>query len=136
MENSCYGFFQLLMLNMARQGFFGDIILRGLGPLAQAMNINRGEKMDFLVSVSSSDFLMSDLARTLAATDDFYKPFVDKPFRGNMNVTTIRTNSGRTIMLQHDVSSPRPHVDNYIISGTKATALHYPLPGLYPLSPG
>ncbi|HXB07960.1 MAG TPA: Gfo/Idh/MocA family oxidoreductase [Puia sp.] len=181
MENSCYGFFQLLMLNMAREGFFGEIIhaegayihdllagnfakdkyydlwrlkenigrngnlypTHGLGPMAQAMNINRGEKMEFLVSVSGNDFLMGDLAKTLAATDDFYKPFVDKPFRGNMNVTTIRTNSGRTIMLQHDVSSPRPHVDNYMISGTKATALHYPLPGRFfiapnflPLTPG
>ena len=181
MENSCYGFFQLLMLNMARQGFFGDIIhaegayihdllagnfakdkyydlwrlkenigrngnlypTHGLGPVAQALNINRGEKMDFLVSVSSSDFSMNDLAKKLASTDDFYKPFVDKPFRGNMNVTTIRTNSGRTISLQHDVSSPRLHVDNYMISGTKATALHYPLPGrifvahdFLPLTPG
>jgi hypothetical protein len=181
MENSCYAFFQLMMLNMARQGFFGDIIhaeaayihdllagnfakdkysdlwrlkenigrngnlypTHGLGPVAQAMNINRGEKMDFLVSVSSNDFSMNPLAKRLAATDDFYKQFVNKPFRGNMNVSTIRTSGGRTIVLQHDVSSPRLHVDNYMISGTNATALHYPLPGkvfiakdFLPLTPG
>lgn len=181
MENDCYGFFQLLMLNMVRQGFFGEIVhaegayihdllagnfakdkyydqwrlkenigrngnlypTHGLGPVAQVMNINRGEKMVFLVSVSSSDFLMEDLAEKLASTDDFYKSFVNKSYRGNMNTTTIRTNSGRTIMLQHDVTSPRPHVDNYMISGTKATALHYPLPGrifiahdFLPLTPG
>ena len=167
MENACYGFFELLMLNMVRQGFFGEIIhaegayihdllagnfakdkyynswrlkenigrngnlypTHGLGPVAQIMNINRGEKMDFLISVSSADFLMEDLAEKLASTDDFYNQFVNKPYRGNMNTTTIRTNKGRTIMLQHDVTSPRPHVDNYVISGTKATALHYPLPG-------
>ena len=167
MENSCYAFFQLMMLNMARDGFFGDIIhaegayihdllagnfakdkyyhlwrlrenierngnlypTHGLGPLAQAMNINRGEKMDFLVSVSGKDFLMGDLARRLAATDAFYKPFVNQSYRGNMNTSTIRTNSGRTIVLQHDVTSPRLHVDNYMITGTKATVLHYPVPG-------
>jgi hypothetical protein len=167
LENACYGFFELLMLNMGRQGFFGEIIhaegayihdllagnfakdkyydlwrlkenigrngnlypTHGLGPVSQVMNINRGEKMDFLVSVSGADFLMEDLAEKLVSTDDFYKPFVNKPYRGNMNTTTIRTNRGRTIMLQHDVTSPRPHVDNYMISGTKATALHYPLPG-------
>jgi hypothetical protein len=167
MENNCYGFFQLLMLNMARQGFFGEIIhaegayihdllagnfakdkyydlwrlrenigrngnlypTHGIGPVAQIMNINRGEKMDFLVSVSGNDFLMGDLAKKLASTDNFYQPFVNKPYRGNMNVTTIRTNSGRTIALQHDVTSPRLHVDNYLISGTKALAVDDPSPG-------
>jgi hypothetical protein len=50
-------------------------------------------------------------------------------FRGNMNTTTIRTNKGKTIMLQHDVTSPRPYSRIHLISGTKATAQKYPLPG-------
>lgn len=32
-------------------------------------------------------------------------------------------------MLQHDVSSPRPYSRIHLVSGTKATALKYPLPG-------
>ncbi|HZK98222.1 MAG TPA: Gfo/Idh/MocA family oxidoreductase [Prolixibacteraceae bacterium] len=164
MENSCYGFFELFMLNLARQGFFGEIIhgegayihhllygnfskdkyynlwrlkenigrngnlypTHGIGPIAQVMNINRGDKFDFLVTVSGNDFMMNNLAKKLAAKDDFYKDFVDKPFRGNMNTTTIRTSKGRTIMLQHDVTSPRPKSDGYVISGTKASAIQFP----------
>ncbi len=166
MENCCYDFFELLTLNMARQGFFGEIIhgegayihnlleknfdkkeywnmwrlrenagrrgnlypTHGLGPVCQVMNINRGDKMDFLVSVMSKDFMMNSTAKKLAATDDFYKPFLDNHFRGNMTTTTISTNKGRTIMVQHDVTSPNVYSRIHKISGTRAAALKYPLP--------
>ena len=67
-------------------------------------------------------------AKKLAAEDDFYAPFVNKEFRGNMNTTTIRTQKGRTIMLQHDVTSPRPYSRIHLISGTKGMAREYPEP--------
>ena len=70
------------------------------------MDINRGDKMDFLVSVMSRDFLMNNTAKEMAAKDSFYNEFVNKPYRGNMTTTTILTNKGRTIMVQHDVTSP------------------------------
>jgi len=130
MENCCYDFFELLTLNMARQGFFGEIVhcegayihnllegnfkktqywdmwrlkensrrrgnlypTHGLGPVCQLMDINRGDKMDFLVAVMSKDFLMNETAKKLAATDDFYNQFVGLPYRGDMTSTTIRTN--------------------------------------------
>jgi predicted dehydrogenase len=166
LENCCYDFFELLTLNMARQGFFGEIVhaegayihdllegdfsktkyydfwrlrmdasrqgnlypTHGLGPVCQVMNINRGDKMDYLVSVSSNDFMMAEMAEKLAANDDTYRQFVGKPFNGNMNTTTIRTNKGKTIMVQHDVVSPRPYSRIHLISGTKGTAQKYPLP--------
>ncbi|MDN3686403.1 Gfo/Idh/MocA family protein [Cyclobacterium jeungdonense] len=166
LENTCYDFFELLTLNLARQGFFGEIIhgegayihdildgnfsktkyydmwrlkqnmrngslypTHGLGPVAQVMNINRGDRMEYLVSVSSRDFMMAKKAKTLAAQDSFYQQFVGKNFRGNMNTTTIKTNQGRTILLQHDVTSPRPYSRLHTISGTEAYAQKYPLPG-------
>ncbi|MEO6356437.1 MAG: Gfo/Idh/MocA family oxidoreductase [Ferruginibacter sp.] len=166
LENCCYDFFELLTLNMARQGLFGEIVhgegaylhtllegnfskdkyydmwrlkenfrngnlypTHGLGPVAQAMNINRGDKMDFLVAVSGKDFQMSAEAKELAAKDDFYTPFAGKKFRGNMNTTTIRTNRGSTIMLQHDVTSPNVYSRIHKISGTKGSCIKYPLPG-------
>jgi predicted dehydrogenase len=166
LENCCYDFFELLTLNMARQGLFGEIVhtegayihylldenfsktayqgmwrlkenmrngslypTHGLGPVAQVLNINRGDKMDYLVSMSTNDFMMGAKAKELAATDDFYKPFANKSFRGNMNTTTIRTANGKTIMVQHDVSSPRPYSRIHLVSGTKGTALKYPTPG-------
>lgn len=166
LENCCYGFFELLTLNMARQGFFGEIVhgegayihnllegnfskekyydmwrlkenigidgnlypTHGLGPICQVMNINRGDQMDYMVSMSSDDFMMEDMARKLAAEDDFYDPFLNKKFRGNMNTSTIRTYKGRTIMVQHDVTSPRPYSRIHLISGTKGTARKYPEP--------
>src|SRR5699024_10204276 len=36
--------------------------------------------------------------------------------------------NGSTVMLQHDVSSPRPYSRLHIVSGTKAYAQKYPLP--------
>ncbi len=165
LENTCYDFFELMTLNMARQGFFGELIhaegayihdllnqnfkketyydmwrlkenmrngslypTHGLGPIAQALNVNRGDRMDYLVSVSSGDFQMGELAKELAAKDNFYQPYVNKKFRGNMNTTTIRTVNGKTMMIQHDVSSPRPYSRIHLLSGTKGTALKYPEP--------
>lgn len=166
-ENCCYDFFELLTLNMARQGFFGEIVhgegaynhnllglnfsktgywnmwrlrenesrrgniypTHGLGPICQVMGINRGDKMDFLVSVMSKDFLMNEKAKKLAATDEFYKEFVDKPYRGDMTVSTIRTSMGRTIMIEHDVTTPNVYSRIHKISGTIGGALKYPLPG-------
>lgn len=160
LENDCFDFFPLLTLNMARQGFFGEIVhgegayihdisrslfdrvrrpgswrlnenshrngnlypTHGLGPVCQIMNINRGDKMDFLTSVSTNDFSLNNIAKELAAKDPSYNMYVDKPFRGNMNTSIIRTIKGRTIMLQHDISSPRPKTGRFLISGTKATA--------------
>jgi len=167
LENCCYDFFELMTLNMARQGFFGDIIhaegayihylldlnfkkdgyydmwrlkenigrngnlypTHGLGPVCQIMNINRGDKLDYLVSMSSIDNLMGETANELAAKDDFYKPYAGKKYRGNINTTVIRTNTGRTIMIQHDVTSPNIYSRIHKVSGTKGSALKYPLPG-------
>jgi predicted dehydrogenase len=166
MENDSYLPFQIMTLNMARQGFFGEVVhgdcayntskmqnnfsrnlywdmwwlkqyasrrgniypTHGLGPVSQIMNINRGDKFEFLVSVESNDFMMNAKARELAATDEFFKPFAGKTYRGNMSVTTIRTSMGRTIMLQHDATSPSPHSLIHGIYGTKGAALYDPPP--------
>lgn len=165
LENCCYDFFELLTLNMARQGFFGEIIhgegayihdlldlnfskngyadmwrlkenmkqgslypTHGLGPVCQIMNVNRGDKMDYLTSMQSADFQMAVKAQELAAEDDFFSEFAGKSYRGNMNTTVIRTNKGRTIMVQHDVTSPRPYSRIHMISGTKAFVQKWPYP--------
>jgi len=101
----------------------------GLGPVSQVMNINRGDQMEYLTAMSSNDFLMSAKAKELAEKDSFYDEFANRNYRGNMNTTTIRTYNGRTIMLQHDVSSPRVYSRIHLISGTKGVAMKYPEPG-------
>jgi predicted dehydrogenase len=100
----------------------------GLGAICQIMDMNRGDKMEFLVSVESKDFMMAAKAQELAATDDFFKPFAGKDYRGNMNVSLIKTSKGRTIMVQHDATSPSPHNLIHGIYGTKGAALFDPPP--------
>ncbi len=167
LENCCYDFFELLTLNMARQGLFGELVhaegayihdlskdwlfnkkayadmwrlkenigqngnlypTHGLGPVAQCMNINRGDRFDHLVSMSTGDFSLNNLAKELAAKDDFFKEYVDKPYRGNMNTTLVRTFKGKSIMVQHDVSTPRPYSRIHLVSGTKGAAQKWPGP--------
>jgi hypothetical protein len=75
--------------------------------------------MEQLISMQSADFMMAKMANELAAKDDFYKPYANKTFRGNMNTSVISTSNGRTIKLQHDVTSPNIYSRIYKISGTK-----------------
>lgn len=103
----------------------------GLGSICQVMNLNYGDQMDYLISLSGDDFTMGDKMKELAAEDDYYNSYVGKSFRGNMNVSVIRTHNGRTIMLQHDISSPRPNVRYNLISGTKAIARQSPPPARF-----
>jgi hypothetical protein len=100
----------------------------GLGPICQIMDINRGDQMDYLVSTSSNDYLMAAKAKELAETDPFYQEFTTDHYRGNMNTTTVRTHKGRTILVQHDVTSPRPYSRIHLVSGTKAIAQKWPAP--------
>jgi hypothetical protein len=92
------------------------------------MDINRGDQMDYLTSVSSADFQMAAMAKELAAKDNFYKEFTTNSYRGNMNTTTVKTHKGRTIMIQHDVTSPRPYSRIHLLSGTKGMASKWPSP--------
>ena len=172
LENCCYDFFEMLTLNMARQGLFGDILhgegayihnlmgynfkkpidnrqgdgaytgmwrlkenasrngnlypTHGLGPICQLMNINRGDMMEYLTSMSTIDFGMQKRANELAASDPFYAEFANLNYRGNMNTSLVRTALGRTIMVQHDVTTIRPYSRLHLISGTLGMASKYP----------
>jgi len=92
------------------------------------MNINRGDKMEYLTSMSGADFGMAQKAAELALGDPFYRPFTDMTFRGNMNTTLIRTLKGRTLMIQHDVTSLRPYSRIHMLTGTQGMARKYPHP--------
>ena len=151
LENCCYDEFELASLNMVQQGVLGDIIhaeasyihdlrdrissnddghrrwinwqveymathianfypTHGLGPVALALGIHRGDRMKSIVSVSSQ------------AIGDPEK------FRGTMNSSIIRTEKGRTILLQHGIALPRPYSRSFLLSGTKGYLQKYPEP--------
>ena len=103
----------------------------GIGPVAQCLNVNRGDVMTSLVNVASDDFQMAAEAEKLAQQDPTtYGQFVGKKYRGNMNTTLIRTQKGKTIMIQHDVTSPRPYSRIHMLSGTKGFCEKYPTQGI------
>ncbi|MHC5057555.1 MAG: Gfo/Idh/MocA family protein [Planctomycetota bacterium] len=105
----------------------GDLYpTHGLGPVAQCMNINRGDRFEYLTSLSCGDFMMGPRSKALAAKDPFYKPYVSDSYRGQMNTTVIKTAKGRSIMVQHDVTSPRPYSRIHLLSGTKGIAQKWP----------
>lgn len=96
----------------------------GLGPICQVMNIHRGDKMNYLVSVSSNQFGMTEYAKEKFGLNSDQAKQEYK--LGDMNTTLIKTEKGRAIMIQHDVTSPRPYSRLHTISGTKGFFQKYP----------
>lgn len=97
----------------------------GLGPIAHVLNIHRGDKMNYLVSMSSDQKGMTDYAEEkFGKRSDFAK---QKYALGDMNTTIIRTEKGKTITLEHNVTNPRPYSRLYILFGTKGFAQKYPV---------
>ena len=96
----------------------------GLGPVCQYMNINRGDQFDFLVSVDSKQESFERYAKAKFGADSWQAK--TKVKMGDMNTSIIKTKLGRTIMLQHNVSNPRPYNRINLISGTKGILQDYP----------
>jgi len=96
----------------------------GLGPVAQIMGINRSDKLDFLTSMSTSQVGMSLYARNKFGESS---PEARQGYKlGDMNTTLVKTRNGKTIMIQHDTTSPRPYSRIHLISGTKGMAQKWP----------
>ena len=99
----------------------------GLVPICQTMGINRGDRFDFLVSLENGPHNVNFevFKREVLGDDDPRKK--DPPAEmGDMNTTLIRTVNGKSIMVQHDVSSPRPYSRVNLISGTRGIVRDYP----------
>src|SRR5574344_3027271 len=167
LENCVYGEIELLELNLARMGMFGEINhaegayihdlreiipssgkfnseaawryqenmdhkgnrypTHGLVPICQTMGINRGDRFDYLVSLESGpgNSNYEKFKKEFLGDDDPRKK--DPPAAmGEMNTTLIKTVRGKSIMVQHDVSSPRPYTRINLISGTRGIVRDFP----------
>ncbi|NLX21316.1 MAG: Gfo/Idh/MocA family oxidoreductase [Phycisphaerae bacterium] len=161
MENCCYDRSELMVLNMVRQGLFGELVYgeggymhdlrsvkfseggeglwrrahamtrngnlyttHGLGPIAQYMNINRGDRFDFLVSMSCNSRGLQAYAAESFPVDDPRRK--EKYVLGDVNSSLIRTVNGRSILLQHDTNLPRPYSRLNTIQGTKGIFRGFP----------
>lgn len=96
----------------------------GLGPVSWYMNIHKGDRMARLVSMSSLSAALGEYRDAHAPADD---PKHKEVYNcGDMNTTIIRTARGRTILLQHDVVTPRPYSRLNLIQGSKGAFCDYP----------
>ena len=108
----------------------GDIYAtHGMGPACQLLNIHRGDKMNYLVSMDTKAVSIPEYLKRTTGED--VKDFKN----GDHTMTMIRTEMGKTIQIQHNVATPRPYSRMYQLTGTKGFANKYPFEG-YALSKG
>jgi predicted dehydrogenase len=88
----------------------------GLGPIAQYMDILRGDKFEYLISMSSPEASLSKKASEVAPGHEFHG--IDDFAHGDMNMSLIKTYKGRLILVQHDVVTHRPYDRINAIAGT------------------
>lgn len=102
----------------------GDLYAtHGLGPVAQALDIHRGDRMKTLVSMDTKSVHGKELVEKKTG-----KPCAE--FRnGDHTTTLIRTEGEKVIELQHDVMNPQPYNRLYQLTGTRGFANKYPVEG-------
>ena len=165
LENCCYGYNETLILRMAHDGRFGDLLYgegaylhdlreelfsnageglwrrkehtlrdgnlyptHGLGPVANYMGIQRGDRFDHLVSMSTPQRGLDAYRKEHLKADD--PRMAERYVEGDMNTSLIKTANGLTITVKHTVSTPHPYDRINLIAGTKGIFEDYP-PRIY-----
>lgn len=156
LENCVYDFFELTSLNMAQQGVFGEVLhvegayihnledfwpyywnnwrmdynqkhrgdvyaTHGMGPASQVLNIHRGDRMKTLVAMDTK--AVNGPAYIKKSTGKEVKDFQN----GDQTTTLIRTENGKTMLIQHNVMTPRPYSRMYQVVGADGYASKYPI---------
>lgn len=156
LENCVYDFFELTTLNMAQHGVFGEVLhvegsyihnlsdfwgdywnnwrmdynskfrgdiypTHGLGPACQLLDMHRGDRMKTLVSVDTKSVTGPELYEqyTGEKCEDFKN--------ADHTLTMIATEKGKSILIEHNVMTPRPYSRMYQLTGTKGFANKYPV---------
>ena len=101
----------------------------GLGPVSWYLDVHAGDRFDYLVSVSTPERGLS-LYRQATVPDKSDPKWREKYITGDLNTSILKTVNGKTVMLQHDVSNPRPYTRHNRVMGTKGTFEDYP-PRIY-----
>lgn len=156
LENCCYDFYEMAVLTMAQKGLLGEILhgegsyhhnldpfwgsywnnwrldfnkevkgdvypTHGLGPVCQVMDIHRGDRFKTLVAMETKavNGPKHVEARTGEKCEDFQN--------ADLTMTMITTEKGKTILVEHDVMTPRPYNRMYQIVGSEGYAGKYPI---------
>jgi hypothetical protein len=96
----------------------------GLGPVANCMDINRGDRFDYLVSMSGPSRGLQDWAKEHTPADSPKRK--EKYALGDVNCSLIKTARGRTILVEHNTNLPRPYSRIHMVEGTKGLFQGYP----------
>ncbi len=103
-------------------GHKGDVYpTHGLGPVCQAMNIHRGDRMKTLVAMETRSVNGVKSVKRYQGIDmpDFQN--------GDQTCTMISTELGKTILIEHNVMTPRPYDRMYQLVGSDGYAAKYPV---------
>jgi hypothetical protein len=106
----------------------------GLVPLCLTMDINRGDRLDYLVSLDSNQANFRHYMEAVLKADDPRRSAKMK--MADMNSSLIKTAKGRSLLIQHDVASPRPYSRIQFLSGTKGAICDYPYRVVFEDKPG
>ncbi len=101
----------------------------GLGPVANCLDINRGDRFDYLVSMSGPSRGLQDWATSHLPSDAPKRE--EKYVAGDVNVSLIKTARGKTIVVEHCVNLPRPYSRIHMVQGTKGLFQGYPEPAVH-----
>lgn len=156
LENCVYDFFELTTLNMAQKGLFGEILhvegayihnlsefwsqyyanwrleynseyrgdvypTHGLGPVCQLLNIHRGDRIKTLVAMDTKPVVGPQLMEEMTG-----EPCPDFQ-NGDHTMTIMRTEKGKSILIEHNVMTPRPYDRMYQLTGVNGFANKYPV---------
>ena len=88
------------------------------------MGVNRGDRLDYLVSLESDQAGFEEYAKAKYPPDDWRAS--EKVAMGDMNTTLVRTVGGRSIMIQHGIATPRPYSRLNTVIGTRGILTDYP----------
>ena len=164
LENCVYDFFELTTLNMAQHGVFGEILhvegsyihnlsdfwdsywnnwrldfnrnnrgdvypTHGFGPACQLLDIHRGDRLKTLVAMDTK--AVTGPRCVEERTGEKCESFKN----GDHTLTMLTTENGKTMLIEHNVMTPRPYSRMYQLTGTEGFANKYPVEQ-YCVSPG
>jgi predicted dehydrogenase len=101
----------------------------GLGPVSWYLDVNAGDRFDFIVAVAGPHRGL-ELHREATVSDRSNSKWREQYVTGDHNTSILKTVKGKTVMLQHNVSNPRPYTRHNRLQGTKGAFEDYP-PRIY-----
>ena len=156
LENCVYDFFELTTLNMAQHGVFGEVLhvegsyihnlsdfwndywnnwrldfnqnnrgdvypTHGFGPACQLLDIHRGDRLKTLVAMDTKAVTGPECVEEQTGEKcPYFK-------NGDHTLTMLTTENGKTMLIEHNVMTPRPYSRMYQLTGTDGFANKYPV---------